>query len=72
MGRGRTDGGDYEHRGEYLAIEPPSLRPDFAVLAGSDVSVAVGLDQWAYSSGWRRPVTSAATIRDHTDDVQLA
>jgi uncharacterized protein YndB with AHSA1/START domain len=22
---GRTDGGDYEHRGEYLAIEPPSL-----------------------------------------------
>ena len=23
--QGRTDGGDYEHRGEYLAIEPPSL-----------------------------------------------
>jgi len=22
---GRADGGDYEHRGEYLAIEPPSL-----------------------------------------------
>ena len=22
---GRTDGADYEHRGEYLAIEPPSL-----------------------------------------------
>jgi uncharacterized protein YndB with AHSA1/START domain len=22
---GRTDGGDYEHRGEYLAIEPPSF-----------------------------------------------
>ena len=22
---GRTDGRDYEHRGEYLAIEPPSL-----------------------------------------------
>jgi uncharacterized protein YndB with AHSA1/START domain len=22
---GRTDGGDYEHRGEYLVIEPPSL-----------------------------------------------
>ena len=22
---GRTDGGDYEHRGEYLTIEPPSL-----------------------------------------------
>jgi uncharacterized protein YndB with AHSA1/START domain len=22
---GRTDGGDYEHRGEYLAIEPSSL-----------------------------------------------
>jgi uncharacterized protein YndB with AHSA1/START domain len=22
---GRTDGGDYEHHGEYLAIEPPSL-----------------------------------------------
>jgi uncharacterized protein YndB with AHSA1/START domain len=22
---GRNDGGDYEHRGEYLAIEPPSL-----------------------------------------------
>ena len=22
---GRTDGGDYEHRGQYLAIEPPSL-----------------------------------------------
>ena len=22
---GRTDGLDYEHRGEYLAIEPPSL-----------------------------------------------
>ena len=22
---GRTDGGDYEHRGEYLAIDPPSL-----------------------------------------------
>ena len=22
---GPTDGGDYEHRGEYLAIEPPSL-----------------------------------------------
>jgi uncharacterized protein YndB with AHSA1/START domain len=22
---GRTDGGDNEHRGEYLAIEPPSL-----------------------------------------------
>ena len=22
---GRTDGGDYEHRGEYLAIEPPSM-----------------------------------------------
>src|SRR5687768_3036032 len=25
---GRTDGGGYEHRGEYLAIEPPSL-PSF-------------------------------------------
>jgi uncharacterized protein YndB with AHSA1/START domain len=22
---GRTDGGDYEHRGQYLAIDPPSL-----------------------------------------------
>ena len=22
---GRNDGGDYEHRGEYLVIEPPSL-----------------------------------------------
>jgi uncharacterized protein YndB with AHSA1/START domain len=22
---GRTDGGDYEHRGQYLTIEPPSL-----------------------------------------------
>ena len=25
MMEGRTDGRDYEHRGEYLAIEPPSF-----------------------------------------------
>ena len=33
---GRADGGDYEHRGEYLAIEPPSLLSFTWISAATD------------------------------------
>ena len=38
---GRKDGGDYEHRGEYLAIEPPSLLSFTWISRGTDYQPTV-------------------------------
>lgn len=38
---GRNDGGDYEHRGEYLTIEPPSLLSFTWISKGTDYKPTV-------------------------------